>query len=334
MLQLSNDTGLEGLLFVAPDPDGVESVYAIIKGSFRLARSLELLEEQVPIRTEDEWTGEPGQSGIALPADVGLPKPGADLLVVGNAWPERGRARYVDVQLAAGTVQKAVRAWGNRVWRSDGQPTEPDPFEFMPLVWERAFGGVDDTGSAVDAELRNPVGIGVRARDSARPLDGYPLPNLENPSAPLLSWQDRPPPAGVGAVAPSWEPRRSWAGTYDERWQAERAPYLPLDFDPRFLHQASPDQILATHVGPGEWVDLIGASRRGRDTFQIPTWELSVTFRAAGGDEEKPARLDTVLIEPEEERVCLVWRAGLATDKDTLRLKEVVVERVGAGGES
>ena len=69
-------------------------------------------------------------------------------------------------------------------------------------------------------------------------MEGLPVPNLEDPAAPLEQIGQTPPPACLAPIAPSWLPRRLFAGTYDERWQRTRAPYLPDDFDPRFFASA------------------------------------------------------------------------------------------------
>ena len=71
----------------------------------------------------------------------------------------------------------------------------------MPLVWERAFGGVDTTerGPAVDA--RNPVGVGFRVRGGAKALAGMPLPNVEDVNALITSPDDAPEPAGFAPIA-------------------------------------------------------------------------------------------------------------------------------------
>src|SRR5205823_5975392 len=115
------------------------------------------------------------------------------------------------------------------------------PFSRMPIAWERSFGGTDpDDPSVVDR--RNPVGRGVRKRASA--LHGLPAPNFEDPRAPISNPSKRPIPVGFGPIAPQWQPRSDFAGTYDQAWKNDRYPLLPLDFDSRFLNSAPADQQL------------------------------------------------------------------------------------------
>jgi hypothetical protein len=150
-----------------------------------------------------------------------------------------------------------------------------------------------------------------------------PLPNIEDPRAPILSWDHQPTPAGFAPIDAYWEPRRSFAGTYDERWQNERAPYLPHDFDPRFLQIAPPALIVPGHLQGGEWVDLRGFTPAGVLQFQLPPVVPRIAYRMDDAQQERPAVLDTVIVEPDAARVCLVWRAALVVDKKALRVREV-----------
>ena len=46
MLQLTNNTGFPGMLFTCPDPEGIDSVYAIVKGTFTIGDRVTVAEEQ------------------------------------------------------------------------------------------------------------------------------------------------------------------------------------------------------------------------------------------------------------------------------------------------
>jgi len=240
----------------------------------------------------------------------------------------------MDVRLRLGALDKTVRVFGDRYWRWQGVgyvATEPEPFEAMPLVWERAFGGTDSIGEELSAESRNPVGTGYHASGGSKPVEGERLPNLEDPRAPLVSWKERPPPACFAPIAAHWEPRRSYAGTYDEKWQQSRAPYLPEDFDSRFFNVAPPDQVFGGYLFGGEPVELTGFTREGVLRFALPALGVRVTYFVGGSSEVRPANLDTVLIEPDESRVVLVWRAALRCDKKLLRVEKVRVDLERAG---
>lgn len=333
MLQLTNHTGLTATIFAAPDPDGVESLYTVVKGTFALDR---LDASGVPARAEeqvlpvlaDEHHGDPSASSIRVPSDVALVKPATDVLLVGTAYAPGGRpATWMDVTLTAGPLRRTVRVFGDRAWRAGAAASisAPVPFERMPLVWERAYGGTDRAGEELRGEARNPVGAGFRAPDGEKPLDGMPLPNLEDPGDPIAAWKQAPPPAAFAPVSPHWLPRRSFAGTYDEAWQSGRAPYLPENFDPRFFQLAPGGLVAPGYFVGGEVVDVVGATPAGRLTFRLPALPVQVEYTVAGAARTPPVKLDTVLIEPDASRVVLVWRTVLACDKKLLKVREIAV---------
>ena len=108
------------------------------------------------------------------------------MLLVGRAWAPEGQAVAQSwVRLAIAEREKTLRIWGDRTWREDGTPTAPEPFEAMPLVWERAFGGIQQLPERILAEERNPVGVGFAGARGAAELHGHPVPNLEDPATPL-----------------------------------------------------------------------------------------------------------------------------------------------------
>src|SRR4029079_12069724 len=102
-----------------------------------------------------------------------------------------------------------------------------------------------------------------------------------------------------------------------------RAPYLPRDFDRRFFNAASTDLVFDRFLTGGEAVELSGASRRGRLRFSLPTARPEAVVRIAGQTLSPPMHLETVLIEPDQDRVCLTWRATLACDKAALKIRQV-----------
>lgn len=330
MLQFKNNTPLAGTIFLLPDPQGIDSLFTVVKGTFSLNGKVTVADEQVPVALEEKYYGEPGSSSVRLPSDVGLAKPSTDILLVGHAYGPSGRpTTQVDVSVAVGGIRKVVRVLGDRVWRAGAGGAEmshPQSFTQLPLVWERAFGGSDRNAKGTVTEPRNPLGTGFRLGDGERSLDGLRLPNLEDPTAPVTAWKDRPPPACFAPVAPHWEPRRSFAGTYDERWQQERAPFLPVDFDSRFLHLAPPGLVAAKYLQGTEPVEVRGASPSGLLRFQLPELRVNVTYLLDRSPQVRPANLDLVLIEPDASRVILVWRAVLQCDKKALRVSEVHAE--------
>jgi hypothetical protein len=329
MLQVKNSTPLAATLMVLPDVAGIDTVYAVVKGTFAIGPRLVPADEQVPVTMADQHYADPATSSIRAPSDVCLGKPGTDVVLIGSAWSPDGRPTWqTDVSLTVGSMSKTVRVFGDRVWESNGAGTSVAwvaPFVRMPLVWERAFGGSDQTEKGPRAHARNPVGTGLRVSGGTKPLAGMPLPNVENPHALLSGPGDSPEPAGFAPIAPHWDPRKAFAGTYDDAWQRGRAPYLPSDFDPRFFHYAPSDQLTATPLTGGEPVEVAGASPNGPLRFTLPRLAVQATFRRTGGEDVRRAVLESVLIEPDANRVVVVWRAALNCDKQVLKMKQVDV---------
>jgi len=308
-------------------------VVAVIKGTFTVARgACHRAEKQLPVNVSGEcWGEDPGASSCKYEPEVAFFKPATDVVLIGHAYaPSRGTAE-VQVSLRVGPLQKALRVFGERAWiRAGGSPiaSRPLAFDRMPLVYERAFGGWDRRDPDPNRharEPRNPVGTGFRLAFE----DGLRLPNIEDPAALIRSFEDRPPPAGFGFVSPHWQPRAALAGTYDARWQAERAPLLPTDFDRRHLNAASVGLIAPGYLLGNEQVVAQGVVPEGLVSFVlpgVPPPKVRVV-RKDEPDIELTANLDTVILEPDEARVQLLWRAcaPLHTGPHDLRAVEVSV---------
>lgn len=330
MLQLQNKTPFLAQLALFPNAQAIDTLYVAVKGSFSLHPTLDVAPEQVPLCLADVCFGEPGQSSIKYAAEMHLAKPGTDVVLVGHAWPPQGRAlRGLDVQVSVADRAKTVRVFGERTWLRDGRASSPEPFDFMPLVYERAYGGVqrEEGGDAVlSAETRNPVGAGFRGRRAPTAMTGQALPNLEDPRTLIQTLDDQPAPASFGFIAPHWLPRARYAGTYDATWQQQRAPYLPLDFDSKFFNAAHPDLSFERYLAGGEPVLVVNASRHGALGFSLPVCEIAAVARIAGRTVPMQLNLETVLIEPDENRLCMTWRAALTCDKQALRIERVSLD--------
>lgn len=320
MLQLHNEAPFVPGLFLFPDERGVDTLYPVMKATFDVAgESLSIAPKQRSLLMADEHRGKPALSSLKYASEAHLLKPGTDVLLVAEAHAPRGKP--VDACLASvrvGPVRQVLQVFGDRQWQGGvmaPSASTPVPFVTMPLVWERAFGGTE--------EARNPVGQGFRGRRSASEMKGRALPNVEDPAKLIRDISDAPAPVGVGPVAPSWQPRKGCAGTYDEAWKTTRAPYLPRDFHPAFFHVAPP--VLQTREGlkGGEPVELLHVCPQGRQRFSLPRCELDVAVRIAGKVERPVMHLETVLLEPGLKQVCLTWRGALGCDKRALKVQEV-----------
>jgi hypothetical protein len=330
MLQVVNHTPFSASLSVFPDPVGIETAYAVVKATFAIgADGPELATPQLPLLAADVYWGDPTQTSLRAAGEFALLKTATDVLLVGRAIAPVSDTRVADVTLRVGPVQRTVRVFGDRHWEKSGgggRPGAPEAWERMPLRWELAFGGIaPQAGEAVpEHEPRNPVGRGIVGADGA-PADGQPLPNLEDPNALLAEPKDRPTPACFAPIAPTWLPRRTHAGTYDDAWVRGRAPYLPLDFDARFFQVAPPELIAPGFLQGGEPVLLSGFSKGAPIRFELPRCGLEVEFDFDGAPVPQVPQLETLLFEPDAGRFQMLWRAALAVDKKLLKLKQLTV---------
>lgn len=337
MLQLKNDTPYKADIALFSNEKGVDTLYLTVKATFELGEPVLPAERQEPVRLVDEYLGEPGLSSLKYASDVHLTKPSTDVIVTGSAHAPDGRpVASLDVAVRVGERQKTIRVFGDRKWyrsENDLRISSPEPFVTMPIVYERAFGGSHATGQKTLFEPRNPVGIGFMEERGPDEADRQPLPNLEDPSHLIATPGDRPPPACFGPIPPSWEPRMSFAGTFDEVWLKSRAPYLPDDFQSRFFNASHPDLAGSDYLNGGEQVEITNMTPVGILRFALPSCGFEVAVQI-GGQTERPAiNLETVLIEPEESRFSMVWRSCLECDKKALKVNLVTVTMKSEGSE-
>jgi hypothetical protein len=253
------------------------------------------------------------------------------VLVIGNAHaPGRQPAATVPVGLRVGPVQKQILVHGERVYRhglASLTPSAPKPFVTRPICYEFAFGGYD--ASDPDPrhhriDERNPIGRGLTVRPAR--LADQPAHAIEYPRGKPASTG----PAGFGPIDPSWLPRRPLAGTYDDAWAQSKKPLLPDDYDPAFALSSPADQRPGRLMG-GERVELANMTPEGRLLFELPRITLDFTSRFGARREPHPSQLATVLVEPEERRLSVVWQSTLrvpAPQVDYLDGTEIVEKRV------
>jgi len=279
---------------------------------------LTLADSQVPIQLAGErYYPDAEESSYKYEPQVALTKAGTDVVLIGHACHSEP-VREVVVRLTVGSLKKTAIVFGDRYWtKSLGSisKTEAIPFERMPLVYERAFGGWDRSQgdeSKHSFEPRNPVGTGYRSRDG-KFEDGVRLPNVEDPSVPIRDYYDTPAPTGFGFISHGWQPRLSYAGTYDERWSQERIPLIPIDFDVRYYNAASPGLVTAGHLRGDEPVLVENASPMGTLRFNLPGTSAPVCTVVTVGKNRRVLQtmLDTVIINTDENFVLLIWRASM-----------------------
>lgn len=326
MLQLNNKTPFSASMVLFPNQDGIDTLYVMVKASFNIGSQWTLLDNQEPPVEADTYWGDPENSSLKLASDYHIGKPSTDIVMTGLACaPDRQMVKNLDVSLSVGQVSKTVRVYGDRQW-SNGIKSEPAPFETMPMVYEKAFGGMHLIDGKVDSvEGRNPLGCGFAGKRRAAEMNGVPLPNLEDPQHLINTHSDKPAPACFGFSASAWLPRVKYAGTYDDLWQTQRAPYLPEDFDSRFFNMAHPDLVYPGYMQGGESVLISGMHPNGELKFNLPRLDLISQFKQGDRVDSAAFNLETLILEPNLLQLSMVWRAAYPCDKKALKIEEIIV---------
>jgi hypothetical protein len=308
-------------------------VVPVLKATFTIGRDGRCLlaDEQIPLNLGGEyWGDDPEKSSYKYEPEVAFTKPATDVVLIGHAYAPKGSIKEMMVALRVGPVGKEVLVIGDRIWfKALGSVSMSGAvqFEKIPLVYERAFGGWDrdvPDRRKHACEPRNPVGTGFRAAGGF--AEHIRLPNLEDPRAPIKSFGDRPPPAGFGFVSPHWQPRAALAGTFDEAWNKDRSPLLPKDFSRKHMNAASPGLVAPGYLRGNEPVVAVGVSPEGRLSFSLPGM-ATPTVRVALADGAPQAvvmALDTVIIEPDDRRVLMIWRGNQVLRTGPHDVREVV----------
>lgn len=337
-MRIENTTPFDANLTVSFDRTGRESVVVAAKATLALppdpgAPPL-LAAQQLPLFTADEFGPDPAFDAPRFENDFAPFKPKCDVLVHGRAFAPRGEpATSVGVGVLVGDWSKRLTAHGPRIWLKSAtghRISDTRRFTTQEIGYDQAFGGVDpdpdDPARAASFE-ENPAGVGFYPYRSA--LEGLPLPNTAEFGTVVEDRHGPHRPMALGPLGRNWLPRRLHAGTYDEPWQETRMPFLPDDFDSRYFQAAPPDQQIAYPRG-GERIELVNLSPDGRIATRLPPLQVTVTFeRRSGRFTQKVALLDTLLMLPEERRICLTFRSHLVTERDMFEVAQLIVQATG-----
>ena len=326
MFKVQNNTPFSIKKAFFPNENAVDTLYIMVRASFNIADNWTLLEEQVPpVQADKFWTG-PVKSSLRYPSDYHIGKLSSDIIMLGHAFvPEGESATRLDVSLKVGKVKKTVRVFGDRQW-INGVISQPKEFKSMAMVYEKAYGGMYiSKDNTVYVESRNPVGRGYAGNRRLSEMNGIYLPNLETPDNLINNINDEPFPACFAAGSAHWQPRASYAGTYDDRWRQHRAPYLPEDFDKRFLSMAHPDLIYPGFLKGGETVEINNMHIKGDIKFTIPKVRLNADVIINKKSIQPEFNLETLLIEPNQLKLSLLWRAAVECDKSMLKVRKITL---------
>jgi hypothetical protein len=258
-----------------------------------------------PIEREDRQFGDHPARSVEAANDLAPWRARCDVTFLGNAYAPGGQpATATSVRLALyrdgrALIDKTLHVYGDRV----GETIKP--FVTMPLVYERAQGGL---GSAA-----NPVGVEA--------------PNVVDPSDPSR-------PAGFGPIARAWPARKRLLK--DVNREALSGPLLlvPEGF-PWDYYQAAPLDQRVDPLAGGEWIVLDGLSAsEARLRTQVPPAGAQAVIAPAGSAARKPITLvaDTLAIDGERRSFSIAWRGHHVIADGEMESPLLVGAALGAPG--
>lgn len=245
--------------------------------------------------------------------DFGIPKPRPEIILNAYGFGKYAVNGRTAVSVSVNNVRKDLWVTGERYW-SDGKPSEPLPFDRIPICWKNAFGG--------EGYLENPHGKGFRKTG----VDGMQvrfLPNIEDPASPVVLEGQRHVPAGYAAIPIEYPGRNRMMGTYDEKWRVNEFPGFARDIDWEYFNQSPPrqrlnrldagDEVTFTHLHPEKPLLVTTIPALVVKAFLRRT---KTAARQSGFLEDVALRLTTYWAFPHLERAILIYQGAAPIEED------------------
>jgi hypothetical protein len=190
--------------------------------------------------------------------------------------------------------------------------------------------GPEQAPVAHEACMTNPVGCGFALPwyRNAMNLGKITAPLIVAPGEPIRSFGKAYAPQGLGIIGRAWQPRLALAGTCGAKWARNRHPCVPQDFNFEYWNGAHPDLQIAYPIGD-EKIDLVNlcphdspATRQDRAgntllTMALPKRRICLSLKNQQGRVASiNMNIDTLVIEPDQRRLCMVWRRLLPFSAD------------------
>lgn len=324
-------------------PDGTPILSVIGKQTFAIAMgAVGEAEQQVPMCTEDTFVdpNSPMYSEVADETDLIFYKPSTDVIIKGAACAPKGKQAYhLDCEAQVGPCRKTVRVWGNRKVESKALRgltiSDPEPFAQLSLGYTQAYGGgAQDKAGTLYAFYPNPIGKGFAIRGGFEDPEELRVPNLEDPLSPVSpdnlvlskfeEWPHAPKPASLGWTRRNFYPRYTYAGVLPEYLEAaQQSVEWAKKRDPRFgnmtipkmdyrVYQGASEGLWEQQLAGGEHVSLAYMDpEHPRFEFDLPVTKPTITLDLGKGPVELEPILQTVVIDKNENRLCMVWRGSM-----------------------
>jgi hypothetical protein len=316
-VKLENGTSLAAHLFSGPASETELGCALLLKATY------EIREGRLDLVTQAPWPIHlsPLETPYGtFPGEVASRKPKTDVLVLGRAKAPGGHpVGRMTVSVSVGSFRHSLAVFGDRWWEravSGLRMTEPIPFREMPIVWENAFGGKLTTPVGDWPNTDNPVGKGFFLDESEG--DGVPLPNVEDPDALLRSPKDLPKPVG-------WAPYPMAGGVRLAKLRGPDGEPVPAEAaEPWIMGWAHPDLIIDTPAA-GARIEVRGLTVDGTITTTVPACPVRATLVAGQEQRVQSPRLDTLIVQAEERRLVMRWRAAETFE---MRPREIRLVRI------
>jgi hypothetical protein len=322
--------------------------------SFDLNGRVELeTQEPMPLLMKDE----PTPFGL-LPSDFEARRDKLfEVILLGQAHARPGEpVESLLTELAVGDERRQLVVTGDRTWVQNGQssfPTRPVPFQSMPLVYERAFGGTQvawiDALSEMDLfDPVNPNGRGFDAQQWARGVGemlrapaGFPridnyrrtLPNLEDPRHRIERWEDAPDPACWATTPPNVTIHAVRRARTMRREEAESSLKMAHTADSpasvdlnEGLYRAHPDWLIAIpRFAPHIRLSRLVAGCEHL-VLRLPDERIVADYVVSGRSGTRALLPQRLVLLPEERRLSLLYRSAFtfgfdAGDERAFRLR-------------
>lgn len=260
------------------------------------------------------WTFVAEQLGKDAMLDAAMPKQSGEFVMLGKCHAPGGTpVAAMEVKVKVGSHEKSLMVVGDRQWKQvkkQWQISQPLPFTELELNYANAFGGPDFAN--------NPLGKGMPPAQEGAP---YPLPNIFDPKAPIVSVEDRPEPAGFAPLDFTWPQRFSKAGTYDEAWRKTRFPGYAADMDWSIFNTAQPDQWLPEFLRGDERIEISGMHPQERvQSATLPAFAARcfITEKTSAGEEFRPVPMhaESLVLLPNASHMVLIFRGTVPIGSD------------------
>ena len=211
-----------------------------------------------------------------------------DVVFVGHAYAPGGRAPAGSVRLGISRdgrllLDKTLHVFGDRGPATPAGPGAPEPFTRIPIVYEKAVGGLNEP---------NPIGTDA--------------PNLVDPG-------DARRPAGFGPISRLWRVRKRLLGKIEPKAMEAPVAEIPDAMPWEFFQAAPPDQQIE-HLRGGEWLVLDGLHptlARVQTRLATVRGAARVVAQRAGAPAAEQApelACDTLAIDGDRQTFSLTWR--------------------------